>query len=90
MTSQLTGNTQALLSEQRKRRRQRKPSLQQIMQLSVLNNVSQIGDVYIIILGAKRKEKAKYEFNFKISLNHLQNYVEQYRVALEDIKKLCI
>lgn len=56
----------------------------------MLNNVSQIGDVYIIILGAKRKEKAKYEFNFKISLNHLQNYVEQYRVALEDIKKLCI
>lgn len=52
MTSQLTGNTQALLSEQSKKRRQRKPSLQQIIQLSVLNNVSQIGHGYIIILGA--------------------------------------
>lgn len=48
----MTGNTQALLSEQSKKRRQRKPSLQQIIQLSVLNNVSQIGHGYIIILGA--------------------------------------
>lgn len=32
---------------------------QQIMQLSVLNNVSQIGHDYIIILGAKSLKKKK-------------------------------